>query len=107
MTNMVTFVYNGPMRRVNIGNLKARLCAHIQTVRNGEEVLVCDRNKPVARIIPCSPGDQPDHQKRLIALGVLKPPLKERNTSISWPRPPGSVTAETMRKVWLEERNEP
>src|ERR1700722_10097588 len=42
------------MRIVNISELKARLSAHIQLVRDGEEVLVCDRNKPVARIVPSS-----------------------------------------------------
>ena len=41
------------MRTVNISDLKAQLSAHIQLVRDGEEVLVCDRNKPVARIVPC------------------------------------------------------
>jgi len=39
------------MRTVNIAELKARLSAHIRRVRAGEEVLVCDRNKPVARIM--------------------------------------------------------
>ncbi len=34
------------MRIVNIGELKAKLSAHLQLVKNGEEVLVCDRNKP-------------------------------------------------------------
>ncbi len=29
------------MRTVNISDLKARLSAHIQIVRDGEEVLVC------------------------------------------------------------------
>ena len=41
------------MKTVNISDLKARLSAHIQMVRSGEEVLVCDGNKPVARIVPC------------------------------------------------------
>jgi len=40
------------MRTVNLADLKAKLSAHIQLVRDGEGVLVCDRNKPVARIIP-------------------------------------------------------
>jgi antitoxin (DNA-binding transcriptional repressor) of toxin-antitoxin stability system len=40
------------MRTVNIGDLKAQLSAHIQFVRDGEEVLVCDRNKPGAPIVP-------------------------------------------------------
>lgn len=46
------------MRTVNISELKAWLSAHIQLVRDGEELLVCDRNKPVARIVPCSANDQ-------------------------------------------------
>lgn len=93
------------MRSVNISSLKARLSAHIRMVRSGEEVLVCDRNKPVARLIPCSPEDHPGTE-RLIARGILKAPLKKRSSAISWPRPPGNVTAETMQKVWQQERDE-
>ena len=43
------------MRTVKIGDLKARLSAHLHRVRQGEEVLVCDRNEPVARIVPVRP----------------------------------------------------
>ena len=92
------------MRKVNIGDLKARLSEHIQLVRDGEEVLVCDRNKPVARIVPCSANDQPDRERRLIARGVLTPPLKRRRLPVSWPEPPGNIPDEIMQKVWLEER---
>jgi antitoxin (DNA-binding transcriptional repressor) of toxin-antitoxin stability system len=38
------------MKTVNIGDLKARLSAHIRRVREGEEVLVCDRNKSKSKI---------------------------------------------------------
>jgi prevent-host-death family protein len=91
------------MRKVNISNLKARLSEHIQLVREGEEVLVCDRNKPVARIVPCSANDHPERERRLIARGVLLPPLRERSP-ISWPQPPGNVPDEIMEQVWREER---
>jgi prevent-host-death family protein len=40
------------MRTVNIGELKNQLSAYLQYVRNGEEVIVRDRNTPVARILP-------------------------------------------------------
>jgi prevent-host-death family protein len=56
---------------VNIGDLKAQLSAHIQFVRDGEEVLVCDRNKPVARIVPCRPEGDSEQEQRLIARDVL------------------------------------
>jgi prevent-host-death family protein len=70
------------MRTVKISDLKVRLSAHLRYVKNGEELLVCDRNKPVARIIPCSVDDQPERIRRLIARGVLAPPLKKRSSPV-------------------------
>ena len=92
------------MRTVNISDLKARLSAHIQVVRDGEEVLVCDRNQPVARIVPCHLEDRSEQERRLVARGVLAPPLKKRSASLSWPKPPGNVSDKTMEQVWREER---
>jgi len=60
------------MRTVNISDLKAQLSAHIQLVRDGEEVLVCDRNRPVARIIPCRLEDQPEGERKLVARGPYR-----------------------------------
>jgi prevent-host-death family protein len=94
------------MRTVNIAELKAKLSAHIQLVRDGEEVLVCDRNQPVARIIPCRLEDQPEQEGRLIANGVLTPPLKRRNSPVSWPEPPGNVPDEVIEQLWREERED-
>jgi antitoxin (DNA-binding transcriptional repressor) of toxin-antitoxin stability system len=91
------------MRTVNIGELKARLSAHIQFVRGGEEVLVCDRNKPVARIVPCSVDDEPERERRLIARGVLVPPKQKRRSSL--PPPAGNVSDEVMERIWREERD--
>jgi prevent-host-death family protein len=96
--------YNLLMRTVNISDLKAQLSAHIQLVRDGEEVLVCDRNKPVARIVPVRLKDQSEREQRLVARGVLTPPLKKRPRSVSWPEPPGNVSDEVMEQVWREER---
>ena len=92
------------MRTVNISDLKAQLSAHIQLVRDGEEVLVCDRNKPVARIVPCPPQGQSEQEQRLVARGALTPPLKKRPASVSWPNPPGRVSDKVMEQVWREER---
>jgi prevent-host-death family protein len=93
------------MRTVNISDLKARLSAHIQYVKDGEELIVCDRNKPVARIIPCSVDDEGERVRRLIANGRLEPPRKRRSSPVSWPTPPGNVSDEVMEKLWEEERN--
>jgi prevent-host-death family protein len=92
------------MKTVKISDLKAHLSAHIQVVKNGEEVLVCDRNKPVARIVPCRLTDHSVQAQRLVARGVLTLPLKRRPASISWPVPPGNVSDEVMEQAWQEER---
>jgi antitoxin (DNA-binding transcriptional repressor) of toxin-antitoxin stability system len=92
------------MKTVNISDLKARLSAHIQLVRDGEEVLVCDRHLPVARIVPCHLADRSEQEQRLVARGILTPPLKRRPLSVSWPQPPGNVSNKSMERLWREER---
>jgi prevent-host-death family protein len=92
------------MKTVNISDLKARLSAHIQLVRDGEEVLVCDRNQPVARIVPCHVEGRSEQERRLVARGVLTPPLHKRPASVTWPDPPGNVSDKVMERVWRKER---
>ncbi|MBZ5574342.1 MAG: type II toxin-antitoxin system prevent-host-death family antitoxin [Acidobacteriia bacterium] len=92
------------MRTVKISDLKARLSAHIQLVRDGEEVLICDRNRPVARIVPCHLEDHSEQEQRLVARGVLAPPLQRRRAPVSWPEPPGNIPDEIVESVWREER---
>jgi prevent-host-death family protein len=94
------------MKTVNIGDLKARLSAHIKLVREGQEVIVCDRNEPVARIVPVNLDDQSAQTKKLVARGVLVPPLKKRSSSERWPTPPGNVSDEVMKRIWKEERED-
>ena len=104
MTNMVISRYNRFVRTVNIADLKARLSAHIKFVREGEEVLVCDRNQPVARIIPCQLEGHTLQEQRLVARGVLAPPVKKRPAVNSWPSPPGKIPDAVVERVWREER---
>ncbi len=42
------------MKTAAIADLKARLSDYLNQVKSGTEVLVTDRGKPVARIIPVS-----------------------------------------------------
>lgn len=43
------------MRRAAISVLKAHLSEYIESVKAGEEVLVTDRGRPVARLMPLGP----------------------------------------------------
>jgi antitoxin (DNA-binding transcriptional repressor) of toxin-antitoxin stability system len=40
------------MTRVGIAELKDRLSEHLRAVENGAEVIVLDRKRPIARIVP-------------------------------------------------------
>jgi prevent-host-death family protein len=95
------------MRTAKISELKAKLSAHIQYVKNGEEVLIFDRNKPVARLVPAGPVDDYDEQTlRLIAKGVLTPPKMRRPEGYKLPMPKGpTISQEVMDQVWREERD--
>ena len=95
------------MRTAKIAELKAKLSAHIEYVKNGEEVLILDRNTPVARLVAAAPLDSyDDRTKRLIAKGILLPPSKPRALGKKLLRPAGNtpISQEVMDKIWEEER---
>jgi antitoxin (DNA-binding transcriptional repressor) of toxin-antitoxin stability system len=94
----------GVMRSVNIGELKAHLSAHIQLVRGGEEVLILDRNKPVARLVPIRAAERSEQEQSLIARGVIVPPLRRRKSSDVLPEPQGNVSDDAMKEIWRLER---
>jgi prevent-host-death family protein len=79
------------MKRASISEVKNHLSAYVDLVRNGETVLLTDRNRPVARIVPLELGNVAD-EARLAELersGVLrramKPPLKVLPTPVKLP----------------------
>jgi prevent-host-death family protein len=51
------------MKRVKIAELKDRLSEHLRAVEKGAEVVVTDRDRPIARLVPV---DQPGRRLRLL-----------------------------------------
>lgn len=68
-------------RSVNIAELKNRLSAYLDLVRQGEEILVRDRKRPVAKIVPLSSEDWQAEEEELIAAGLMRPPEEEPTAS--------------------------
>src|SRR5882672_6061347 len=64
------------MRPVQIAELKNHLSAYLRKVRAGEEVIICDRKAPIAKIVPLSASDFDLEEQALIAEGLLLPPKK-------------------------------
>ena len=93
------------MRTVNTGVLKNQLSAYLRYVRNGEEVIVQDRNKPIARILPFTlplppEGDHEAEIAYLIATGQMKPAKEEKmDWDAFWALPAGNVSDEAVKEA--------
>jgi prevent-host-death family protein len=70
------------MKTVNIAELKDKLSAYLEEVEKGEEILIINRKKPVARVTRVSPEEQDQEEWDLIAEGKLK--LPEKNLSAAY-----------------------
>lgn len=69
--------YTGHMKKVtSVTNLKAKLSAHLSQVKLGEEFLVTDRGKPVARLIPVREQALENDTLDLILRGAAHAPQK-------------------------------
>ena len=60
-----------------VSELKAKLSAYLSAVRQGETVVVCDRETPIARLIPYTRDTE--------ELGIEEPAITDREDA--WPKP--------------------
>jgi prevent-host-death family protein len=61
------------MKSVNLADLKNHLNAYLSEVRAGQELLVRDRQTPIARILPVAHGAGEDEDlQRLAAQGKVR-----------------------------------
>ena len=66
-----TFLYMSDT--VGIAQLRQNLSLYLRKVAKGERLIVTDRNKPVAELVPPTTGSRLD---QLIAEGKVKPPKR-------------------------------
>jgi prevent-host-death family protein len=61
------------VKRAAISELKAKLSEYIARVKRGEEVLVTERGRPVARLVPVSPvAAEDDRIRELVRRGIVR-----------------------------------
>ena len=62
------------MRTAAIAKLKAGLSAYLESVKAGEQVVVTDRGRPVALIVPINLSISEDERRaELVAKGLVRP----------------------------------
>ena len=60
------------MRSANIAELRNRLSQYLQVVRAGEEIVVRDRQRPIAKIVPFTVDDDGAEDAALVAGGLMR-----------------------------------
>jgi prevent-host-death family protein len=94
------------MRSVNVAELKNRLSKYLAFARQGEEIVIRDRNLPVAKLVPFSAGDAEDEELTLVAAGKMRLPKVRLNLKELWKIPTGSVTGNKTIQAVLDDREE-
>lgn len=98
------------MRRASVANLKARLSEYLGAVKAGEEVIVTERGRPVARLTPVAMPERMEARMNwLISMGLARPPLRRPSKDFwkdFWKLPRPKDPEGRVLKALLEERAE-
>ena len=62
------------MRSVNIAELKNQLSKYLSFAKEGEEIVIRDRNLPVAKLVPFSAEESTEEELLLVAAGKMRMP---------------------------------
>jgi len=98
------------VKSVNIAELKNSLSAYLQEVRAGEEIVIRDRNLPVAKIVPLDTTDLSGEEMALVASGELVLPSEKFNERAFWSigatQPMSAEIADSLSHAVSEDREE-
>jgi prevent-host-death family protein len=98
------------MRSVNIAELKNRLSAYLQQVRAGEEIVIRDRNLPIAKIVPLVTTDVSAEELALVASGQMLLPSEPFNERAFWSigakHPVSAEIAQSLADAVSQDREE-
>jgi antitoxin (DNA-binding transcriptional repressor) of toxin-antitoxin stability system len=94
------------MRSVNVAELKDRLSKYLTFAKAGEEVVIRDRNLPVAKLVPFSAEGADDQELVLVAAGKLRLPKVRLDVKELLKIPTGSVRGNKAIQAVLADREE-
>ena len=95
------------MKTANVSQLKSRLSSYLDAVQQGEEIIVRDRDRPIARIIPLTVGGGDEFEESaLVAAGVMTLPQADELPPSFWRIKAGRVSAKRAMMVVRKERDE-
>lgn len=93
------------MKAVKIAELKNRLSNYLNDVKEGEEILIKDRDLPIARIVPIKLETSDEEMMALAAQGKIRLGAGAVEEDF-WKMPAPRVPDEVLRRVMEEERDD-
>ena len=94
------------MTTATVSKLKASLSEYLRRVKAGEEVVVSERGRPIAKLVPVTGGEAlPDHLAEMARQGLVRVGSR-RLTRAFWSLPRPRDPKATVRKALLEEREQ-
>ena len=94
------------MRSTNIADLRNRLTQYLKEVRAGEEIVVRDRQRPIAKIVPFTVDADEEDDADLVAAGVIRKGSGKLPRSFWSGRRRGGVAWEVAVAAVLADRDE-
>jgi prevent-host-death family protein len=94
------------VRSVNVAKLKNQLSKYLTFAKSGEEVVIRERNLPVAKLVPFSAADADNRELLLAAAGKLKLPTARLNLEEFLRIPAAKVSGHKAIRALLADREE-
>jgi prevent-host-death family protein len=94
------------MRSVNVAKLKNQLSQYLIFARAGEEIVIRDRNLPVAKLVPFVAVGAEDRDLLLVAAGKLRLPIARLDISRLLKMPTGKLSGNKGMRAVVADREE-
>jgi prevent-host-death family protein len=94
------------MRSVNVAELKNRLSKYLTFAKGGEEIIIRDRNLPVAKLVPFFPKEGTEEELLLVAAGKMRLPEKPVDLEKVLRIPTGEHLGRAGTQALLEDREQ-
>lgn len=91
------------MRSVNIAELKNRLSAYLAEVQEGEEIIIRNRKRPIAKIVRLNLDNLSEEERKLVARGLMRPAERPLPASF-WSMPAPRVSLKRVVAAVIADR---
>jgi antitoxin (DNA-binding transcriptional repressor) of toxin-antitoxin stability system len=94
------------MRTVNVAKLKDQLSKYLTFAKSGEEIVIRERNLPVAKLVPFVAEGAEAQELKLVAAGKLRLPTMRLDLKGLLKIPTGKVKGSKAVQAILADREE-